>query len=1267
MKKARSSYNIAVIGDTSSGKTMLLFGLILTSKKGLHVVSKDHQPDIEKAREKLQKGEGLGGTTSECIYNLGLRQGGIETPLVFKDYTGGGIENGKSFFETKIRGEQKDFSPDGVLFVLNPGQEILNLDSDSGADDLRLTKLTNLVNGIAGDWDDCKCHAIAAAVTAADRISKEGDLYAYRSKFFEIFNRYIVDPLKNSVRGIACKTDFEISVTGHVESQDKLKIIPNNNAADPFLWLIDRIDRRKHPIRYWTRRLWPLFTVVLLAGVGFLTWRYQNAFVDSIREDGEYTYKVAQQFVNSPEFVKLSRKEGVPNEENTRFDRWVGALSNYVSRLEGNRLWFFGVMDKRDVAHRDLLSKYLLLEADSAFLKSKKNITKDYVPAEHSLVRVLRISDCVITEPETFREYVAKGYSNEVEVARKRLADHQANNVPEIVSEYNENYFDAKCEWLQIQTNAAQWASHENIQALTNQLAPWKRECSVTLPLSNKIEEITSLITNSCPTWRVQHASNVVFHVANFGHVVRDDPDQIFAERSKIGREIRKLLATEEPILQMELDKAKVKLIEDCRTSYFRLGKFKKDAREYPSDDNLTANLMSLVQGMSLTNRVATWKSDLHNRQHDWLGAESGRIKDEVQKAKEFTAFLVRPREGIGARVHDFLVCVAKWAQEEKDVNKQKSFDEDCRKVWEQFRERYFADMKWKHGNNSDYPKAEANLEEKIIDFLKETRITNIQQEYDKWVSETRSKQKEWLIDEMKRCKEEFKSFDSDGNNCGDISGVLEASQSFVNEMLSGNEEDRKRVDAVKKERDDLVGAIKKMYFGSEEFGSSYPFSKPEENWKSSYGDAEREIDDGLSRIFKDKDTGFNFVEVTNDWKRCLWQHERDWLLESKRVCTNSVSKFDGKTSTIVDFVTSKKPNDPYLWQYVLGVKNKGGDLGIKKFKMELEDYAKRSNGMSEKDVTERYTRLNECFEKLHKNAFDISTFAESREGRYTGLSDIFTLRHLYTNGTPANVTSTMGIPANGSRDWKEQLREKAEAVINVASADCWLLTRYKIKNALVTLYHPKGVIAFKHNTVYNDDQDRFYLTVCKGSVDDYVFLGRNFFKTEKSGQAPNPWHKTMSVDHEVSMRLFSDIVITGGIWEAYERTDAKGYSSDDPPGQGSEKKPISWKTVICVPHLQTGLPSRTQSYLSYANMRMKPKTKTPDDHQDAKLTLSIDGEVIGPTPYDRIDACIKKAQEMESDLSNVWLKRYSEAEARLEELNKILSDGDESDVGGQP
>ena len=296
-------YKIAVIGDTSSGKTMLLLGLILTSKNGLMerltVVSDDHQDEITEMRKKLQEGVLPAGTANLTTYTLALQRTrfgifGRKTstyPLVFRDYKGGDIKDGISFFDKKFG------DCDGVLFLMNPGQPMLNLGKTENADDVALSMLTNLINGISGSSGDRKCRvtAMAAAVTAMDRIRKGGDLYAHRSKFFDAFNRYIVNPLKTNASGIACKTNFKISVTGHVESQEEIKRIePQNNAAAPFLWLFDRIERRKHPIRYWTRRLLPVFLLALLAVIGCVTWMCEHSHVYDINDKGEYIFKRAQ-------------------------------------------------------------------------------------------------------------------------------------------------------------------------------------------------------------------------------------------------------------------------------------------------------------------------------------------------------------------------------------------------------------------------------------------------------------------------------------------------------------------------------------------------------------------------------------------------------------------------------------------------------------------------------------------------------------------------------------------------------------------------------------------------------------------------------------------------------------------------------------------------------------------------------------------------------------------------------------------------------------
>ena len=137
----KEPYNIAVIGDTSSGKTMLVYGLILTSKRGLSAFSRTHSKEVAEVREQLGKGVMPAGTTSVLTYDLRLwwrslfrrilKIRAIEYALNFRDYKGGDIQNGQSFLENNW----KDVSPDGVLFLMNPGQEALNLQKEVDADD----------------------------------------------------------------------------------------------------------------------------------------------------------------------------------------------------------------------------------------------------------------------------------------------------------------------------------------------------------------------------------------------------------------------------------------------------------------------------------------------------------------------------------------------------------------------------------------------------------------------------------------------------------------------------------------------------------------------------------------------------------------------------------------------------------------------------------------------------------------------------------------------------------------------------------------------------------------------------------------------------------------------------------------------------------------------------------------------------------------------------------------------------------------------------
>ena len=1229
-------YKIAVIGDTSAGKTMLLLGLIMTSKqtltKRLTVVSGDHQDEITEMRKQLQKGNIPAGTTNLTIYNLDLqitrllgRKASIY-PLVFRDYKGGDIQNGISFFD-------KQFGDcDGALFLMNPGQPVLNLGKTEDADDATLSKLTNLINGISGGTGNRKCRAIAlaAAVTAMDRIRKGGDLYAHRNKFYDAFNRYIVNPLKNNAKGIACKTDFKISVTGYVESQEKLKIIPHNNAADPFLWLIDRIERRKHPIRYWTRRLWPALFLVSLAAIGCLTWRCQYSDMDEIQGKGEYKFKRAQEEFGASATNIRYRKD------------YVECLSNLVIKLDRMLIFFPDVRMQREVAYTNLLSKYLQVEADAAFLDMKKCVSDKLAP-EDVQAYALQISApaCEVSTPEVFNHYKALGYTQEVANATSRLAEHRKKKVPEVVSEYNETYFGARFDMLE--TNAAQVASQKYIQGLTNELAVWKQECSTIPTLSNNIEYVSRRIVTRCPAWRAAFASNIVQNVKSFEHKITERPEEIFQfEKRKLGRELRECLKEEEPAAREALYEAKKGLLYACRRRYFEQKKFGIDAGEYPSDAKLRDNLTCLLQDTTLTNCVPEWISDLHDIRRKWLHEEIGRVQDEVENAQDYSKFLIRLREGTGDKVHSLLENCTKWADEEADDNKKTTFDTDCIKVWKHFRARYFMEKKWTFdGIFNKYPRAEENLEDKIISFLGNTRITDVRGEIDKWLSKMREVQKKWLIDAMADCQQfpdGFDAFKEDGSG-KDIKDVLVAAEAFIKESR-GETEDVARVVTVKQERQKLVKAMRDKYFGDEKFAPAHEFSlRDNGSWSATYRSAETEISEGLQQIFG-AETGYDISKVTNEWKCALWRHERDWLLKSKSMCSNEVGKFNGNASAIIDFVTNHSGN-PFLWKYVQSIKTTTEDLYLNRFKDDLERYA---------GGDEIY--LEERFRTLHKNAIDLSGGSSKNSGKYAGLYDIFALRHLCTNGAPIRATST-GTSMNGNMDWKKKLREGARRGLDVFSDESWLSSEYKINAIKLTLSHPAGVV--EYTTKRRDIMDIFKMTMKEGKVGDLVFLKNpSDFSIGKNYKAPNEWNEWVTCAASLNLNLLAIMEFDGLYGEEYIRRWR------DP----KEIKDATWHVAIPVPHLKTakGLPaSSTFHYRSFANKGPK------DDPQLAKLTVSVEGEVVGPSPYDRINACIKKAQEVESDNSNDWNKRCREAEDRIEELNRILSEGGELDAGGQP
>ena len=137
-------------------------------------------------------------------------------------------------------------------------------------------------------------------------------------------------------------------------------------------------------------------------------------------------------------------------------------LSNLVIKLDRMLIFFPDVRMQREVAYTNLLSKYLQVEADAAFLDMKKCVSDKLAPEDvQAYALQISASACEVSTPEVFNHYKALGYTQEVANATSRLAEHRKKKVPEVVSEYNETYFGARFDMLE--TNAVQEASDEYI------------------------------------------------------------------------------------------------------------------------------------------------------------------------------------------------------------------------------------------------------------------------------------------------------------------------------------------------------------------------------------------------------------------------------------------------------------------------------------------------------------------------------------------------------------------------------------------------------------------------------------------------------------------------------------------------------------------------------------------------------------------------------------------------------------------------------------
>lgn len=229
--RTKNAGNLAIIGASGTGKTTLAVGLYATSTEDVTFspVGDETRKYLDIRKSDMQNGQWPAATLQEDNFDLRLRlhSGGRETDIVFREYMGERMGQ-PNYIETVID------TPKAAMILLNPGMP-----------GLRNAKSRNEMIGnikvIAQHLKDHKCSAVAFVVTASDRLSS--DLAGFRAEF-ETYAAEVTNHL--GTLGIKWKR-FDVTVSGVLAAQDhpKLALDESNTAREPFLWLLERIQRRK--------------------------------------------------------------------------------------------------------------------------------------------------------------------------------------------------------------------------------------------------------------------------------------------------------------------------------------------------------------------------------------------------------------------------------------------------------------------------------------------------------------------------------------------------------------------------------------------------------------------------------------------------------------------------------------------------------------------------------------------------------------------------------------------------------------------------------------------------------------------------------------------------------------------------------------------------------------------------------------------------------------------------------------------------------------
>lgn len=260
---AKPQPKIAVIGPSQSGKTCLATGLYNVRGRRLAVSAPNRESKryLEAHTQELRNGgwpeATVPGTQANILLDFHAR--GVSTRVSFIEFAGELLARDETFIpfaNEHFRGL------DGVVLLVNPGA-----DAFASADCFGeyLSQYRRILEFLADPNNGAKPR-VALVVTAADRL--QGDLKdSEGAARFQDCREGIEAELSN--RGFDPKT-FEVTITGPLADQDKPRLAPQGEitAAEPFLWLVDRITDYPERVKKRKRRaiIATLAAVLVLIG-----------------------------------------------------------------------------------------------------------------------------------------------------------------------------------------------------------------------------------------------------------------------------------------------------------------------------------------------------------------------------------------------------------------------------------------------------------------------------------------------------------------------------------------------------------------------------------------------------------------------------------------------------------------------------------------------------------------------------------------------------------------------------------------------------------------------------------------------------------------------------------------------------------------------------------------------------------------------------------------------------------------------------------------